>query len=216
MVQSQTGKYKLSNLTGDYADKVQDMFDSGNETARKAWEKLIPDGGCIEDAHFSGTPHHSSGKVYLDVDADATNKRGACCTFFHENGHAVDYYGGWLSNDADFTDALKKDYEAALKATGKKKKPEQRSALGWELSMPGVANKANGVSDICDGLSGGKCKGLYGHGATYWRDRPGTGLQREAFAHMYEAAFLDGQREMIEKYFPTAYKRFIEILEGVI
>lgn len=211
----QSGQYKLTGLTGDYADKVQDIFDNGNETARKAWEKLIPDGGCIEDAHFHGTPHHDTGKVYLDIEADMVNPRGQCCTFFHENGHAVDYYGGWLSDDGDFLDALKQDFDTALKATGKKKKPEQYSALGWELYMPAVRNKANGVSDICDGLSGGKCKGGYGHGAKYWRDRPGTGLPREAFAHMYEAAFLDGQKEMIEKYFPTAFKRFIKILEGV-
>lgn len=211
----QSGKYKLSSLTGDYADKVQDIFDNGNETARKAWEKLIPDGGCIEDAHYKRTPHHAGGKVYLDIDADAVNPREPYCTFFHENGHAVDYYGGWLSGDADFTAALEKDYAAALKATGKRTKAEQRSALSWQLIMPDIRNKASGVSDICDGLSGGKCQGAYAHGARYWRDRPGTVVQREAFAHMYEAAFLDGHREMIEKYFPTAYKRFIEILEGV-
>ena len=217
VVQSPTGKYKLTSLSGDYAGKVQDIFDNGNETARKAWEKLIPDGGCIEDAHYHGRqgPHHLLGKVYLDIDADMVNPRGACCTFFHENGHAVDYFGGWLSDDADFISALKKDFDTALKATGKQKKAEQYSALSWELIMPDVRNKANGVSDICDGLSKGKCKGMYAHGTKYWRDRPDTGVPREAFAHMYEAAFLDGQREMIEKYFPTAYKRFIEIIKGV-
>ena len=218
VVQSQSNKYKLTNLTGDYADKVSDMFEHGNETARKAWEACIPDGGCIADAHYQGIqgPHHREGKVYLDIDADAVNPRGACCTFFHENGHAVDYYGGWLSSDADFSDAIKKDYQAALKATGMKGVKDQRFALGMALSMPDVKHKANGVSDICDGASGGKCRGAYGHGAKYWKDRPGTGLEREAFAHMYEAAFLDGQREMIEKYFPTAFKRFYELLKGVI
>ena len=217
VVQSQQGKYRLTSITGDYADKVQDIFEHGDETARKAWEKFIPDGGCIADAHYKGSqgPHFDNSKIYLDVDADAVNKRGYGCTFFHENGHAIDCFAGWLSSDADFTAALNADFTAALKATGKRTKKEQYSALGWELVMPAVRNKANGVSDICEGLSGGKCKGGYGHGTRYWRDRPGTGVQREAFAHMYEAAFLDGQREMIEKYFPTAYDRFIELLRGV-
>lgn len=216
VVQSTVKPYKLSGLSGDYADMVADKFKNGNETARKAWEKCIPDGGCIEDAHFGGTPQHKNGKVYLDITADATNQRGAGCTFFHENGHALDYYAGWLSDDSQFFVALKSDYEAALKATGKKTKDDQRFALSMELCKPDIANKANGVSDILDGLSKGKCKGWYGHGAKYWRDRPDFGVQREAFAHMNEAAYLDGQREMINKYFPTAYKRFIELLEGVI
>lgn len=120
-----------------------------------------------------------------------------------------------MSDDGSFADALKEDYEDALNRTGKKKKDEQRSALGWELIMPGVAHKANGVSDIVEGLSKGKCHGMYGHGAQYWKDNPDR-IQREAFAHMYEAAFLEGQSEMIQKYFPKAWKRFIEILEGVL
>ena len=212
-IQSQ---YKLSPFTTDYGKKLDSLFASGNDTAKKAWEKFIPNGGCIEDAHFSGVPHHSNGKVWFDIDADAVNPRGVGCTFFHENGHAVDFYAGWISDDDAFYKALKADYESALKATGKKTKDDQRFALSMELSKADIAHKANGVSDICDGLSKGKCKGLYGHGAKYWKDRPDTGVQREAFAHMNEAAFLDGQREMIKKYFPTAYKRFIELLEGAI
>lgn len=216
VVQSTAGQYKLSGLSGDYADTITQKFNAGNETARKAWEKLIPDGGCIADANTTGTPYHQDGKVYLNVRDDATNKRGAGCTFFHENGHAIDYYGGWLSDDAKFYAALKADYANALKATGKKTKDEQRFALSVELSKSDIAHKANGVSDIVGGLSKGKCQGWYGHSAKYWRERPDYGVQREAFAHMNEAAYLEGQREMITKYFPTAYKRFIELLEGVL
>ena len=216
VVQSTQEQYKLSDLSGDYADTINAKFKAGNETARKAWERCIPNGGCIEDAHYRGTPHESGGKVYLNIDADAINERGVGCTFFHENGHAIDYYADWLSDDEAFYNALKADYEAALKATGQRTKDDQRFALSVQISYPDVRHKANGVSDIIEGLSGGKCVGCYGHGAKYWRDRQGYGIQREAFAHMNEAAYLDGQREMMEKYFPTAFKRFIELLEGVI
>ena len=210
-------QYKVTTFTGTYGETIADRFAKGNETARKAWEKIIPDGGIVSDAHFAGTPQfrYIHDDILLDIGRDAANLRGVGCTFFHEHGHAIDAWNGWLSHDKGFADALREDYEAALKATGKKYKDDQRSALGWQLVMPDVLHKANGVSDICEGLSKGKCKGGYGHGAKYWRDDPDA-VEQEAFAHMYEAAFLDGQHEMIQKYFPRAWKRFIELLEGVL
>ena len=57
--------------------------------------------------------------------------------------------------------------------------------------------------------------GSYGHwNKRYWK-LPGA-VEKEAFAHMYEAQFSADKYALMQKYFPTALAEFEKLLNGVV
>ena len=65
------------------------------------------------------------------------------------------------------------------------------------------------ISDIFEGVTGGKITDGWGHGKSYWK-RP-YALQKEAFAEMFEAMATGGERaEMMKEYLPGSYSFFKE------
>ena len=217
---SADGKTVFSKLSGttqshdSYRASLAGKFDSGTDTAKKVFQKYIPAGGNVVDSSFTGTAHleHATGNVLMSYDKDAKNVMGAGTTFFHEHGHYVDFKSGWVSEKhPSFTKALKDDYEAALKATGKATRSAQQRALKNDLIY--TRDTIHSVSDIMEGASNGVVKGNWGHGKNYWKNP--TALPHEAFAHMFEASFSPEKTKHMQKYFPTAWKEFGNILEGI-
>ena len=211
--------YKPSHEQNEYGRSINEIYKNGNETFKKVWEKFLPNGGVVEDYHYTGPlgQHHYRGKVWLDADADSSNKRGAGITYFHEHGHAIDFLAGKVSSkDSEFIKALHADYDAARKATGLQNKQDQDFAIGMKLLMidKDKIDKYNGVSDLMGGLSGGFAVGKYSHRLSYWKRK--DSIPEEAFAHMVEAMFYEGQRNAMQEYFPTAYKRFIEMIKELL
>lgn len=170
---------------------------------------------------YRGTAFYSaaSGSIQFNLAADLSNACGALSTYFHEIGHAIDFQTHSeqrLSDDKAFIDALHTDCEKYLSYT------EQRYGCSREDACHHVTqelmsnnNLYADVSDILGGLTNGQCQNLWGHSSSYWKKDPRR-VQREAFANMYSVTYGSQERvDTMKKYFPTAYARFEQILEGL-
>lgn len=76
-------------------------------------------------------------------------------------------------------------------------------------------DKLFAVSDIIGGLSDNKIQGDWGHSLSYWRRNPDL-IAIESFAHLFEGQFNEERLKSLSSYFPTATKKFNEILEGLL
>lgn len=204
-------------MTPAYEEVLMDHFDTGSEIGKKAFVKYIPSDSVADFAH-SGTAHFApwEKKVNMNFADDLINKRGAGTTFFHEHGHYIDFtasVGQRLSHDTDFGNALKTDFDKYVKAIQKQhscKKDEAYRHLASEL----FDHESHAVSDLCGGLSKNKARGRYGHPTDYWKNP--VAVPQEAFAHMFDAEFNPVKRELMEKYFPSAFARFETLLGGIV
>lgn len=203
-----------------YTDALEQHYASGNQTAQAVFERYVQP-GSVADGAFSGTPHFDSRiqKVKMNFANDMTDPRGPATTFFHEHGHYIDFMScagsGYTSMQTpDFGDALKKDFEAYVKATmkahGTKRKTDAYAIISQELrgALP------NAISDLFGGMSRNKCAGTYGHWNTRYWTYSGM-LEKEAFAHMFAAQFDADRYALMQKYFPTALAEFEKLLKGV-
>lgn len=86
-----------------------------------------------------------------------------------------------------------------------------QTAISKDLSS---MRKHSAVADMLNGLSRGNIKGIARHSMEYWKND--SVYCSEAFAHMFEAQFDKIRHAEMEKYFPTALKKFEKILEGLI
>ena len=213
---------KQSGITKPYQDALNDRYTKGMEASKKAFNKYIPSDSVADSAH-SGTPcfRPSENKVYMNFANDALNERGAGTTFFHEHGHYIDLAArpagaSRLSTaTSTFGDLLKSDFKAyieSVKSTkGYKKIEDAYLDVSWKL----MGNKQHSISDLYDALSGGKCSGRYAHNAGYWKRDPES-IEKEAFAHMFEATFDSEKTQYMQQYFPNAFEEFKKLIKGVI
>lgn len=210
----------LPSAPSGYTDALEQHYAAGNQTAQAVFERYVQP-GSVADGAFSGTPHFDSRiqKVKMNFAADMKDPRGPATTFFHEHGHFVDFTScagsGYTSlQTPDFGDALKKDFEAYVKATmkanGTRKKTDAYTVIAREL----MDADHNAISDLFGGLSRNKARGNYGHATRYWTYY--GMLEKEAFAHMFAAQFDAGRYALMQKYFPTALAEFEKLLKGVI
>ena len=210
----------MNSMTQSYQDGLENRFATGTPTAQSAFSKYVTsssvaDGAYTKGAHFSPVTQ----KVNMNFAEDAINPRGLGTTFFHEHGHYIDFLScsgpGYTSMlTPDFGNALRGDYAAYIKAAMKQygiKKTEAYLVVSQEIQGP----LYNAISDLFGGMSGNRCVGSYGHwNKRYWK-LPGA-VEKEAFAHMYEAQFSADKYALMQKYFPTALAEFEKLLNGVI
>ncbi len=210
----------MHSMTQGYQDGLEQRFSTGTPAAQSAFSKYVTsssvaDGSYTKGAHFNA----STQKVNMNFANDAVNPRGLGTTFFHEHGHFIDFLScpgvGYTSMvTPDFGDALRSDYAAYIKAVMKQhgiKKTEAYLVVSQEIQGP----LYNAISDLFGGMSANKCVGSYGHwNKRYWK-LPGA-VEKEAFAHMYEAQFSADKYALMQKYFPTALAEFEKLLNGVI
>ena len=154
----------------------------------------------------------------MDFAGDAANVRGPGVTFFHEHGHYIDFAagsaGGWLSLDTpDFGDALRADYDAYIKGVMKSRGIRKTAAYAV-VAQEVQDDLLSSISDLMGGLSKNKARGKWGHSTRYW-SRPGS-VEKEAFAHLFEALFNPDRYALMQKYFPSALAEFERVLKGVI
>ena len=208
-----------SKLSAEYGDALEARFAQGSTAAQKAFSQYVAM-ESVADGAYSGTAHFSSAtkKVSMEFAKDAANPKGAGTTFFHEYGHYIDCLScpgmRWTSTkDSNFSTLLRSDFERYIKAAMKAEKVNKTKAyslVGEELE----GHALHAVSDIFGGLSKNKCMGSYGHRTNYWRT-PGA-VEREAFAHMFEAQFSNEKYGLMEKYFPGALEEFEVMLAEVV
>lgn len=209
----------MPGMTQDYGDALEARFATGTQAGQSAFAKHVPVGSVADGAH-SGTAFFSSPKqkVYMDFADDLTNVRGAGTTFFHEHGHYIDFMacagGGWTSLQTPaFGDALRADFNAYIKGIMKQQKITKTAAYSV-IAQEVQGDLYNAISDLMGGLSRNKARGNWGHATKYWTY---TGmLEKEAFAHMFEAQFSSDKYALMQKYFPSALTEFENLLNGVI
>jgi hypothetical protein len=208
---------KQRGMDPAYEEVLMDHFETGSEAGKKAFIKYVPSDSVADFAH-AGTDHFSplQKKVNMNFAKDLTNARGAGTTFFHEHGHYIDFTavpGKRLSHDPDFATALKADFDSRVKSIQKQYgclKSEAYSRIARDVAT----HETHAVSDLCGGLSKNKARGWYGHDTKYWNNP--VAVPQEAFAHMFDAEFNPAKRKLMEKYFPTAFAKFEELLGGIV
>lgn len=220
IMESELGRFRERLQTDEsmdklYYDTIKTRFSHGSDDAKKAFNKFVP-ADSIADSAFIGTPHYDpkTKKISMDYLADQQNARGEGATWFHEHAHLIDEAAGNLSSDTAFYEALFKDKSAytrsIIRERGTRSVSETYSVLENELSD---FRSQSGVSDIFNGLSNGIIQGCGVHPTSYWTKET---VVQEAFAHMYEAQFDSVRYAQMKHYFPTALKRFEELLGGAV
>lgn len=207
-------------LAKQYADILELRYQSGTIIGKRIYDKYVPNGGVVSDGSYTKTAHFRpiQKDIRMDFAADAQNRRGSGATWYHEHGHFIDYVTGKISDSAAFNNALIADcksYVASYRAGKALTLAEARKEIGLNLFADG--HKKSAVSDLMEGASGGKIRGMYGHmsgSKDYWK-RPGA-LTSEAFAHMMESEFDSERRLLLQTYFPTAFAEFEKLLKGVV
>ena len=68
------------------------------------------------------------------------------------------------------------------------------------------------LSDLFGALSGGECKGNWGHAPDYWKSD--KKITSEAFAHFFSASVTGNniKLETIQAIFPNAYEEFLKMV----
>lgn len=209
------------DVSGEYVKAVSDRYESGTEIGKRVYDKYVPDGGVVSDYASKGTPCYSpdSESIYMDYKADLLNKRGAGTTWFHEHGHFVDYAAGKVSENDDFLKAIKldvKNFEGKIKEeTGFRNIADIRFFAGSKIAKE--RELSHSVSDIFGGaIKKPYPMTSYSHTGAYWKNQGTYGVTREAFAHMFEAQFSPDKQKIMEKYLPTAWAKFNELLGGML
>lgn len=209
----------MPGMTQDYGDALEARFATGTPAGQSAFAKHVP-AGSVSDGAYAKTAFFSSQtqKVKMNFADDLTNVRGAGTTFFHEHGHFIDFMScagtGWTSLQTPaFGDALRADFDAYIKGIMKQQKITKTAAYSV-ISKEVQGDLYNAISDLMGGLSRNKARGNWGHATKYWTY---TGmLEKEAFAHMFEAQFSPDKYALMQKYFPSALTEFESLLNGVI
>lgn len=209
----------MPGMTQDYGDALEARFATGTQAGQSAFAKHVP-AGSVSDGAYAKTAFFSSQtqKVKMNFADDLTNVRGAGTTFFHEHGHYIDFMAcagtGWTSLQTPaFGDALRADFNAYIKGIMKQQKITKTAAYSV-IAQEVQGDLYNAISDLMGGLSRNKARGNWGHATKYWTY---TGmLEKEAFAHMFEAQFSPDKYALMQKYFPSALTEFENLLNGVI
>lgn len=212
---------KQTGMSKPYKDALNQRYSKGSAGVQKAFNKYVPS-DSVADAAFTGTAHFSpvSRKINMDFADDLQNKRGAGTTFFHEHGHYIDFMAAGAENydclstvSQTFGALLQSDFKDYVKAY--KKQHNMNAADAYKnISFELLGHNKHSLSDLIDGISKGKCRGMYGHQRSYWTE-PGA-LEKEAFAHMFEASFDSDKYALMKQYFPNALAEFEKMLKGAI
>ncbi len=210
--ESELGKLKKKlrqddRVKKDYYEVIKNKFAHGKDDAKRIFNKYVPD-DSVADHMYEGVAEYKNGKIKMHYGADMNNPRGAGVTWFHEHGHMIDELAGDASNNKDFLHALRRDF---LDNTFKKSYIEMEKEISQDM------RRQSAVSDLFNGLSGDKIKGIAIHplrndGSSYWTEET---IRQEAFAHMFECQFDELRYAEMNKYFPNALSEFEKIMRGL-
>ena len=212
---------KQTGMNKTYQDALNQRYSKGSADVQKAFNKYVP-ADSVADSAFTGTAHFSpvSQKIKMNFADDVQNKRGAGTTFFHEHGHYIDFMAAGVANydylstaSQTFGALLRSDFKDYLKAYRKQHNMNAADAYK-SISFELLGDEKHSLSDLIDSISKGKCYGMYGHARSYWT-RSGS-LEKEAFAHMFEASFDSDKYALMKQYFPNALAEFEKMLKGAI
>jgi hypothetical protein len=182
----------------------------------------------IADSEYDGIARFDSisGDIKLDWKQDIDNPLGFGNTYFHETGHAIDYYKGLspkgvgLSAQAGFTALAQQDFNGSIARVTRQyafTNVEAQSIISADLMRN--PNASNCVSDVFGGLTGNKVRGVWGHNNKYWSDRGGAAspiIGQEAFAEINADVCVNNADSLsyINKYLPKTKAMYDKIMGG--
>ncbi len=160
-------------------------------------------------------------EIHIDSDDDSVNVKQPGCTYFHEYGHMVDDFSqtfGDISSTKDFSETLESDFNNYVQKV-KKEQGFTTDADAYGFIEDWLRNDnpdlKNGISDMVNGLSSGKCSGNWSHSADYYND---SSIACESYAHFFEASmYYDSTKiDYMREVFPESYKKFKEMVDEEI
>ena len=234
---------KVDSITGispEYREALIQRFQNGTETARAVFNRHVPLNSVATGKAKGAWYSHGDRKIHMNFADDLNNPRGNGSTFFHEQGHLIDFphtpeergiaisrskyriakkSDGYLNRLAN---SLNTDYDNMV---SRMIDPADGAFMGranvhnqLSVILRGEnADMLNAMSDILEGMTNTHSvpiRGKWGHGSRYWKQRP-LGVYTEAFAHLFEMQFDPAKLAAFGEYFPETVKVFAEILEGL-
>ena len=227
-----------SKLGTAHYDAIRDRVDtSANEDLKKIWEAYEGKIG-VGDANLSPriTPNARGSNIFLNIERDAGGSRYSLpySTTFHESGHAIDSLAHGLGvdnglwkisatyQDGAYPKMIKREVMEYVKAVEKSLQLDRYGAykhIGRELyALGGIAG--SDISDIMEGATNARIRGVAGHGANYWKQKRSGGidygLATEAFAEMLDATINNPESlRQLKRYLPKSYAMFDEMLRFI-
>lgn len=202
----------LSGIENKHKDEIIRMLSKSDESVQNITMKYLSSIKFVNENALGRAVATPRG-IRVNLEKDMVNTRGKYTSTFHEMGHCIDRAGKGLSYQSTaFKDALSSDLKNIVKLYEEEYNFNQKEAYKV-ISSALKDDQYHAISDIVGGLTGNQCVGRYGHEKSYWLEE--HKLEREAFAHFYEA-FARNDVEKIEclsETFPTAVKEFKKILE---
>lgn len=202
---------KFNQLDSKYQNVMVGMLEHADDRIQAITARYLDDVQFINLKAKGGAVSTPRGIRINLLDA-SRDKRGAYTSVFHEMGHAIDKAAGRISHTREFGAAIKKDFEDVVNAY------KFQYNMSTEKAYKEIGDRLqedirHSVSDIISGITQNKCVGKYSHAAEYW-EKPYR-LEREAFAHFYEAYARNDieKMEMLKQMFPEAVNVFFKLLE---
>lgn len=202
-------------LNKEYRDDIFAMINQSDDRIQKTFLKFSDDITFINTKAISGGVSKKTG-IRLNWKKDKNeNLRGSYTTTFHEIGHAIDRASGFSScKNEKFKNAILKDFYDVVNEYKKVYNIDTSKAY-MEIGRKIRAHEYHAVSDLVSIITENKCVGTYKHKKGYWL-KP-YALEREAFAHFYEAFARNDvvKMDILQEMFPDAVEEFFEILESL-
>ena len=148
--------------------------------------------------------------IKLNLKKDKSNNYK---TLFHEMSHQLDHILGNISQNDKFEELIIHDFNS-LKSKYVLQYKINEEVVYKEISkMLKQESKANSISDIISGITKNKCVGNAYHKTEYWEIKGKLG--KETFAHFGSASIRKDveELELIQQFFPSAFKYFKDELK---
>ena len=211
---------RQKGIPQDYLRVLTERFDKGTDLGKKVFLKYVTS-DSVADFEEKGINRFSrkDKKVYINAKMDMTDLRGPGTGFFHEYGHLIDHAaaGGrrgeqMSTKSGTFSRLIQSDFEMMCNKLLQQETVALKDVYKV-LSKKIGGNDMHAVSDIIGGLTKNECVGKSKHRTEYWIN-PGS-LERETFAHMFEALFDEKKYALLQEFFPNALDEFIKMLEEI-
>ena len=146
---------------------------------------------------------------------DYRDERGKWVGVFHEIGHRVDRLAGRLSENMEFENTIKDEFESIVSSYQKEYNLTKKVAYK-EIGKAIEAPEFHSVSDLFGGMSQNQCVGGYSHEQPGYWEKTGR-LGNEAFAHFFEATCRRDRVtiSILRQTFPKSYKMFEDMMEAL-
>lgn len=202
-------KLKYIQYNRTFEKLVKDTPNASARMLEKFYDEInIINTNPVQQAYI---PRKKGIRVLMNEMKD--DKRGQFTGLLHEIGHNIDGLLGWPSKKCGMREALRDDADRLFTSLIVSGKCDNVKESYEYISKIVIAHKYHAVSDLLGGLTDNQCKGRYMHYNSYWRKNESR-LEKEAFAHFFEASFNTEKIKLVREFFPTAYEAYEEVIKN--